>query len=925
MTGGSAAAPPKLVFVDGTNSLYRAFFAIPPLRAPDGTPTNAAYGFVNMLAKVIREEAPDRVVVVFDPRGPTFRDELYGAYKANREAQPEDLEVQLPIVHELVEAFRIPIVSLPGFEADDVIATLVERAPRDAQIAIVSTDKDLMQLVSDRVTLLDGVRDRRYGPAEVEQRFGVPPERILDLRALVGDPSDNIPGVKGIGEKGAAELIAQWQTLENLIEHRSEIRATRARNALESQVEQARLSKRLATLRTDAPVPAELESEPLREPDRAALRALYERLGFARLLEALDSQRDRRASRGEATAPERDRAAGDREAAATERERATHISQSTPLSVVRVRDGASLDAALEPLQELAQIPLLCVAGARAPLAGGVAGVAIGLGASRAAYLAIGSADGEIPLELAAERLRPLFQGASPRAWIACDAKLLQIAFGEVGLELPAPAFDAGIAAQLLDPAGANAFSAIASRELGRRVASWEELAGRGAKARPAHELATEELALWAGEQLRALLDLHPLLSDRLKRDGLSALCDDVELPLTGVLARMQRTGVRIDEPLLEKLSEEWGRRLETIEAKIYELAGERFLISSPKQLQKILFEKLKLPAIKKTKTGYSTDEGVLVQLAAQHDLPAQILAYRQLAKLRSTYVDALPPLVNPATGRIHPTFHQLGAATGRLSSADPNVQNIPIRGEEGIRIREAFIPAEGTRLLSADYSQVELRILAHFSDDAGLLQAFERGEDIHRRTAAEIAGIDIDAVSPDQRAHAKAVNFGILYGLSAFGLANQLGIASAEAQATIDAYFDRYRGVRDFIDRTLEQARERGFVQTLLGRRRYLPDLGSRNRTLRQAAERMAVNSVIQGTAADLIKKAMVDISRALEARAPGAQMILQVHDELVFEVLPAQLDALRELVVEHMEGVWPLRVRLRVEVVVGANWREAH
>ena len=475
------------------------------------------------------------------------------------------------------------------------------------------------------------------------------------------------------------------------------------------------------------------------------------------------------------------------------------------------------------------------------------------------------------------------------------------------------------------PTGANSLSALAQRELGRKLASWQDLAGRGAKAVPARELLAEDVADWAGQQVCALCSLHEVLVDRLEHDGLSTLCDAVELPLTGVLARMHRAGVRIDEPLLEKLSEEWGLRLEEIEAKIYELAGEPFLVSSPKQLQKILFEKLKLPPIKKTKTGYSTDESVLVQLASKHDLPAEILAYRRLAKLRSTYVDALPPLVNPATGRIHPTFHQLGAATGRVSAADPNVQNIPIRSEEGIRIREAFIPSEGKTLLSADYSQVELRILAHFSKDQSLLDAFERGDDIHRRTAAEVAGIDLDDVSDDQRAHAKAVNFGIIYGLSAFGLANQLGIASAEAQQTIDAYFARYRGVRAFIDESIECARERGFVQTLLGRRRYLGDLASRNRTLRQAAERMAVNTVIQGTAADLIKKAMVDLVPAIDEADLGAEMILQVHDELVFEIPPAEVDALTALVVERMEGVWPLRVRLRVDVGVGANWREAH
>jgi DNA polymerase-1 len=559
------------------------------------------------------------------------------------------------------------------------------------------------------------------------------------------------------------------------------------------------------------------------------------------------------------------------------------------------------------------------------MSGDVVGLAFGLADDRAAYLAMGANSGELSMAFVVDRLRSLLVGADARAWSARDAKQIQIVFGECGLELPTPAFDLEIASRLLDADGANSLSALVQRELGRKLASWEDLAGRGAKAVPARELPAEDVADWAGQQACALCSLRESLVDRLERDGLSTLCDAVELPLTGVLARMHRTGVRIDEPLLEKLSKEWGLRLEGVEAKIYELAGEPFLVSSPKQLQKILFEKLKLPPIKKTKTGYSTDESVLVQLASKHDLPAEILAYRRLAKLRSTYVDALPPLVNPATGRIHPTFHQLGAATGRVSAADPNVQNIPIRSEEGIRIREAFVPALGKVLLSADYSQVELRILAHFSKDQSLVDAFERDDDIHRRTAAEVAGIDLEAVSADQRAHAKAVNFGIIYGLSAFGLANQLGIASAEAQQTIDAYFARYRGVRAFIDETIEQARERGFVQTLLGRRRYLPDLASRNRTLRQAAERMAVNSVIQGTAADLIKKAMVDLAPAIGEADLAAEMILQVHDELVFEIPPTGVDALTALVVERMEGVWPLRVRLRVDVGVGANWREAH
>ncbi|MBW2493443.1 MAG: hypothetical protein JRE43_01730, partial [Deltaproteobacteria bacterium] len=553
MSAGSAAAPSRILLVDGTNSLYRAFFAIPPLRAPDGTPTNAAYGFVNMLMKVIREEAPDRVIVVFDARGPTFRHKLYDAYKANREAQPEDLSVQFPIVRKLVDAYRIPVVSVPDFEADDVIATLVERAPKDAKISIVSTDKDLMQLVSDRVTLLDGVKDRRYGPSEVEARFGVGPDHILDLRSLVGDPSDNIPGVKGIGAKGAAKLIEEWGSLENLIEHRSEISATRARNALESQIEEARLSKRLATLRTDAPIPAELDEAAREDPDRGALRALFEQLGFVRLIDAIDAE-------GGPAAESR---------------------PETAVGVEWVADAAALDALAAELVSLPIVSLICVLGEHAPLSGRVAGLAFALADDRAAYLPIGADAGGLALDDVVERLRGVFEGAGARSWSAIDTKESQIVFGESGLALPTPVFDLGIASQLLDPAGANSLSALAQRELGRAVASWTDLAGRGAKAQPIRELAAEDVANWAAQQVCALRALRGVLADRLENDGLATLCDAVELPLTGVLARMHRTGVRIDEPLLEKLSEEWGLLLEGVEAKIYELAGEPFLISSP--------------------------------------------------------------------------------------------------------------------------------------------------------------------------------------------------------------------------------------------------------------------------------------------------------------------------------------------------------
>jgi DNA polymerase-1 len=889
---------PRVVIVDGTNSLYRAFFAIPKLRAADGTPTNAAYGFLTMLQKVIREEAPDYLLVVFDARGKNFRHQLYPEYKATRDAQPEDLSAQIPIARELVEALRIPILEVAGCEADDVIATLVRSAPPDAQIAIVSTDKDLMQLVGGRVVLLDGMKDRRYDAKEVEERFGVPPSQLLDLRALAGDASDNIPGVAGIGPKGAAELIRRWGDLESLLAHAAEVPARRAREALVQQADQARLSKRLATLKSDVSLPQGLEAAERRDPDLPRLRTLFERLGFSRLLEGLGNE-----------TPEDGPAAGAPE-------------------VRRIDSIGELEALVAELRKQSALALSAVFGEELPMGSGPAGLAFALEPLRAAYLPLAGqtllAIGLEPAEVVA-RLRGLFEGARALPWSARETKPLQVWLSEQGLDLPAPAFDAELAVQLLDPSGSRSLEALASQQLGTALRSWEELAGRGAKARPASEIPVEQVAAWAGAEACAAQRLQEPLARELAETGMDDLYRSAELPLTRVLARMERAGVRIDEAALGRLSRDFSLQLAQLEERIYALAGERFLISSPKQLQQLLFEKLKLPAVKKTKTGYSTDEDVLEQLASQHDLPLQILAHRRLSKLKNTYVDALPPLVNPRTGRIHPTFHQLGAATGRLSATNPNVQNIPIRSPDGVRIREAFVPAEGCRLLSADYSQVELRILAHYSGDESLIESFRAGEDVHRRTAAEVAGIAPEAVTAEQRARAKAVNFGIIYGSSAFGLANQLGIASAEAQATIDAYFARYRGVRRFLDETIAEARREGFVRTLLGRRRYLPDLASRNRALKNAAERMAVNSVIQGTAADLIKKAMVEVDAELEAAGLRSRMILQVHDELVFEAPERELAELRRRIPERMQAVLPLRVPLVVDVGVGANWREAH
>ena len=904
MSKTSARKPPasaRIAIVDAANFLYRAFFAIPGLRASDGTPTNAVYGFANMLNKLMREEAPDAVLIALDPRGKTFRHETFPAYKGTRDAQPEDLSAQMPLFRELLEAWGLPTLEVAGFEADDVIATVAAEAPPDAEIVIVSTDKDLMQLVEDgRVCLLDTMKDRRYGEAEVESRFGVPPAQVLDLRALVGDSSDNIPGVKGIGEKGAAKLIQEWGDLENLLAHAADVKAKRAREALQEHADAARLSKELATLRADAPIEIDLEALPPVAPDAERLLDLYQRLDFSRLVDAL-----------------RNEGAGGTERA--EPAVATEI----------VGDEAGLKKLAKRLAKQDAIALHLVGCEQGAMRDDPVGVALSLPDDGSAYLPLAHEGlGEntaLELSHVIDALRPLLTGKKARPWAALDAKLVQAVLAEHDLELPVPAFDLGVAAFLLDPAGARTTQTLSAQQLGRQLASFEEVVGRGAKAKTPASLPAAEIGAWAGAEVRAIADLAPLLTAQIERDGLTSLFVDVELPLTAVLARMERAGVRVDEKVLAELHTHLEKELATLESEVYALADETFQIASPKQLQRILFEKLKLPAVKKTKTGYSTDESVLEKLSAQHELPARVLAFRRLSKLKGTYVDALPPLVNPRTGRIHPIFNQTGAATGRLSCTNPNVQNIPIRTEEGIRIREAFVPAEGTQLLSADYSQVELRLMAHFSEDDGLIEAFAAGEDIHRRTAAEVLDVAPEDVTAEQRARAKAINFGIIYGSSAFGIANQLGIATGEAQEFIDGYFAEYPGVKRFMGETIEKAREDGFVRTLLGRRRFLPDLRSKNQVLRNAAERMAVNTVIQGTAADLIKKAMVAVDADLREAGLAARMLLQVHDELVFEVPEDEIEPLRERVVARMEAAFSLRVPLVAETGVGASWREAH
>ncbi len=896
----------RLVVIDGANAIYRAFFAIPNLRAPDGRPTGAAYGFVTMLIKVLREEKPTHIAVASDPRGGSFRRRIYPEYKAGRDAQPEDLTAQLPLVAELCAAFGVPMIEVPDFEADDVIATLVETAPEGAEVCIVSTDKDLMQLVRPGVELLDGIKGKRIDSAAVVARFGVPPEKLLDLRALIGDPSDNIPGVKGIGEKGAAKLIQEFGSLDRLLAEADQVKPKRAREGLQNHADDALLSRELSVLRGDVPIEGGWPALEIVEPDRERLRSLYKELGFTRLLDGLETSAE---------------PASESEAASKE---------SPPRGEVEILSDAS--ALVELGRRLAgadRIALQLVTSPGSAVSRRLIGLAVSSAGASASYLPVkgeGLFDREASsLAAVCEMLQGLFASKTAPEWIGFDTKGIHSLFAEAGLVLPLPVLDLELAAHLLDSSGARSLSALAILTLGYSVPSWEEVAGRGAKAKSPEELGVEIVSEWATRQTESLLAVAGPVRKRLDADGLSTLLDDVEIPLTAVLSRMERAGVRIDEGHLKRLSSEFEKELVRLEREIYRLAGEEFLVGSPKQLQVILFEKLGLPILKKTKTGYSTNENVLEQLSEHHELPGQVLAWRKLSKLKSTYLDALPKLVDERTGRIHPSFHQMGAATGRLSASNPNVQNIPIRGDQGARIREAFIPADGRILLSADYSQIELRIVAHYSGDVSLIEAFQNGEDIHRRTAAEVAGIPLSDVTDELRARAKAVNFGIIYGSTAYGLAQQLGIATGEAQETIDAYFARYEGVRRFLDETTKQAKKDGFVRTWMGRRRSLPDLNSRNRVLRQAAERMATNTVIQGTAADLIKKAMVEIDRILEASDLEATLMLQVHDELVFETTREAQAALSTIVRDCMEGVADFSVPLTVDLGVGENWRVAH
>jgi DNA polymerase I len=883
--------------IDGSAYIHRAFHAIAGLANSRGMPTNAVFGFTRMLIKLMEDRRPEYAAMVFDARGPTFRHEIYAAYKANRPPMPEELAVQIPLIQRVTAAYRLPVVELAGYEADDVIGTLARRlAAEGFAVVMVTGDKDFLQLVGEQTSLWDPMKDAAMDLAAVRARMGVEPAQMVDVMGLSGDATDNIPGVPGIGPKTALDLIRSHGSLETLYANLASVARPKLRETLAAYREQAFLSRRLAAIDTRAPVAVDMAALKLTGPDPQALGALFKELEFRQLQHS--------------------------------------IPHAADLSGKDYRAVLDPDALSELVGRLCAAELAAIdteTTAADPMRAELVGISVAMKPDQAFYIPCGHFYLGAPLQL--ERSFVLSQLSAylqdPRLKkVGQNIKYDWIVLARHGVELGGVVFDTMLASYLLDPSKrAHNLDQIALDFLDHKSISFEEVVGRK-KDRPTFaQVPLEEAVPYACEDADITRLAHAVLARRLDEVGLTELLHTVEMPLIPVLTRMEMRGVAVDTEQLRRLSKHFEQQLETLEAGITSLAGERFNIHSSQQLGAILFEKLKLPVQKKTKkkTAYSTDVDVLMSLAKLHELPALVLKHRTLAKLKSTYADALIGLIHPQTGRIHTCYHQTVTATGRLSSSEPNLQNIPIRTPEGLEIRRTFVPREGWRLMSVDYSQVELRILAHYAEDETLIRAFRDGEDIHTRTASEVFEVAPSQVSPELRRQAKAINFGIIYGMSPFGLARQLDISQKMAKVYIDHYFGRYPGVKRFLDRTIEEARRTGRTSTLLGRIRLLPDIGSTNAMVRQAAERVAVNTPIQGTAADLIKVAMIRIDEALTREGLKAAMLMTVHDELVFEAPPDEVARVSARVAGIMEGVWDLRVPLKVNVAVGSNWAEAH
>lgn len=907
-------APKPLLLVDGSSWLHRAFNALPPLTTQAGEPTGALYGVVNMLRRLLVDYQPDALAVVFDAPGKTFRHEWFPDYKANRPPLDPELAQQIEPLHAFIRAMGLPLLQISGVEADDVIGTLTRQAiTRGWPVLIVSSDKDLAQLVNGRVRLLDTMKNVITDAAGVEEKFGVPPTRIVDWLALVGDASDNIPGVSGVGKVTAAKWLSQYGSLDALIADAAHITG-KIGDKLRAGLEQLPLSRRLATLDCSVPLPVTLDDLRPTTPDTVALKILYERYEFRSWL---------------------------RDVSPTEEPTTVALepSSATPEVVLtttalpaysQVLDQATLDAWLERLQSAKLFAFDTETTSLNYLDARIVGISFAVLPGEAAYVPLAhdypGAPDQLNREQVLEQLRPLLQSPD-HLKVGQHLRYDWHVLANHGVTLRGIQHDTLLESYVLDSTSQHNLDSLAERHLSLHTIRYEDVAGKGAKQLTFNQVPLEQAAPYAAEDADVTLRLHRCLWPKLAAEpGLQHLYTALEIPLIEVLAGMERVGVCVDAAALRQQSGELAKRLWELEQQAHALAGERFNLGSPKQLQSILFERLQLPAGKKTPTGQiSTAEDVLQELALDYPLPRVILEHRTLSKLKSTYTDRLPEQIHPHTGRVHTSYHQAVASTGRLSSSDPNLQNIPTRTPEGRRIRQAFIAEPGYSIVAADYSQIELRIMAHLSGDEGLLRAFVAGADVHRTTAAEVFGVAPDAVSTEQRRSAKAINFGLIYGMSAFGLARQLGIERSAAQDYVDRYFARYPGVKTYMDETRGQAAEQGYVETVFGRRLYLADIRSRNAQRRQAAERAAINAPMQGTAADIIKRAMLAVDRWLRESAFPARMIMQVHDELVFEVAEEALATAEERIRALMIAAADLRTPLEVDVGTGANWDEAH
>jgi len=923
--------PKRLILVDGSSFLFRAYHAIPPLTSPQGLPTNAIHGVTSMLRKLIADYQGDYISVIFDAPGKTFRHDLYDQYKANRSPMPDDLRVQIEPLHHLIRAMGLPLIMEPDVEADDVLGALAQHAEQQGYRVIISTgDKDMAQLVTEHIILENTMSNTRMDIQGVIDKFGVKPEQIVDYLALIGDTVDNIPGVPKVGPKTAAKWLAQYETLENLIAHADEIPGKIGDN-LRASLAQLPLSKQLTTIKCDLDLPYHIDDLKQRPMDKAELKSLLSDLGFSSWLKVLDSETTAvspasQSSNANDAAPVV-AAQGDEEtasAAPIENNYETVLTEQQFQHWLEQLNNAGLFAFDTETTSLDYSKARIV------------GVSFAVTPGQAAYVPLGHDYPDAPTQLdqtaILEQLRPLLENPH-KAKLGQNLKYDAHVLANHGITLRGIAHDTMLESYVLNStATKHNMDDLAKEYLGLDTIHYEDVAGKGAKQIPFQEVPLEQAAPYAAEDADITLRLHQVLMARLqKQKALFKLYSDIEIPLISVLARIEENGVLIDTAMLAQQSLELANHIIALEQHAHDLAGQTFNLGSPKQIQDILYDQQKLPVLKKTPKGQpSTEESVLQELALEYPLPKLILDYRSLSKLKSTYTDKLPQQVDAKTGRIHTSYHQAVAATGRLSSSDPNLQNIPIRSTEGRKIRQAFIAPPGKKIVAADYSQIELRIMAHLSADAGLVKAFSEGLDVHRATAAEVFGVAPDQVTTDLRRSAKAINFGLIYGMSSFGLAQQLGLSRNQAQAYIDLYFARYPGVKQYMDTIREQAREQGYVETLFGRRLYLPEIKSRNAARRQYAERTAINAPMQGTAADIIKRAMIAADQWLympdaKQQNVDARMIMQVHDELVFEIAADQIDSCSTTIRQIMCSAADLDVPLVVDIGVGNNWDEAH